>query len=203
MTYTDAINVAFDSLTKEVYSILSALKKQLEVLESLNIQERLDRVQQEAEQTSDLAEKLKIIGELSEEKEFIIGKIAQAGLFKPFETIKPPVVNTLHDDTEEQIKKVKRRVPSWIHRYFAGLEPCNGTILVRFLELSEENTRPIRRYELENACKDVSNFVTNYHNMRNMLPANHGKVFEESYGNITLWEPVAEFVLDIYEKIKI
>lgn len=205
MTHIDAINRAFDSHTQEVYSILNALKKQLKMLESLNIQERLeklDSVLQKAEQTSDLAEKLKVIEELSQEKSFILGKIAEIGFFKPFRQPEP-IGTTLHDNAEEQIKKVKKRVPTWIHKYFAGLNPCNGTILVRFLELSGENTRPIRRYELENACKDVSNFITNYHNMRNMLPNNHGKVFEESYGDITLWEPVADIVLESYNRAKL
>lgn len=206
MTHIEAINRAFDSYVQEVYSMLNVLKKQLEMLESLNIQNRLGRLDstlQKAEQTNDLAEKLKVIEELSQEKSFILDKIAETGLFELFRQITKPIDTPLHGNADEQIKKVKKRVPTWIHKYFAGLNPCNGTILVRFLELSDKNTRPIKRYELEEACKDVSNFTTNYHNMRNMLPNNHGKVFEESYGDITLWEPVAEFVLDVYRKTKI
>lgn len=203
----DAINREFDSNIQKMHSILNTLKKQLEVLESLNIQERLERLDsflQKAEQASDLVEKLKVREELSQEENFILHKVAEVGLVEmPRYDCKLPQSDAVGEQMGEQIKKVKKRVPTWIHKYFAGLNPCNGTILVRFLELSEENTRPIKRYELENACKDVSNFTTNYHNMRNMLPSNHGKVFEESYGDITLWESVAEFVLDVYRKTKI
>lgn len=205
MTHIEAINRAFDSYGNEAYSMLNALKKQLEVLESLNIQERLERLDstlKKVDQTSDLAEKLKVIEELSQEKSFILGKIAETGLFELFRQITKPIDAPPHGDADEQIKKVKKRVPTWIHKYFAGLNPCNGTILVRFLELSDKNTHPIKRYELEEACKDVSNFTTNYHNMRNMLPNNHGKVFEESYGDITLWEPVADIVLESYNRAK-
>lgn len=206
MTYIEAINRDFETHTLQILSTLNVLKKQLEVLESLNLQERLTRIESSIEQANDLSEKIKLIESLVQEKEFI-----KEALLEVEQPMFDFCVQADDDDLsagvpaveeKKQIKKVQKRVPTWIYKYFAGLKPCNGTILVRFLELSQQNTRSIKRYELEEACKDIANFTTNYHNMRNMLPTNHGKVFEESYGDITLWEPVAEIILEAYNRAK-
>lgn len=206
MTYIEAINRDFETHTLQILSTLNVLKKQLEVLESLNLQERLTRIESSIEQANDLSEKIKLIESLVQEKEFI-----KEALLEVEQPMFDFCVQADDDDLsagvpaveeKKQIKKVQKRVPTWIYKYFAGLKPCNGTILVRFLELSQQNTRSVKRYELEEACKDIANFLTNYHNMRNMLPTNHGKVFEESYGDITLWEPVAEIILEAYTRAK-
>lgn len=206
MTYIEAINRDFETHTLQILSTLNVLKKQLEVLESLNLQERLARIESSIEQANDLSEKIKLIESLVQEKEYI-----KEALLEVEQPMFDFCVQADDDDLsagvpaveeKKQIKKVQKRVPTWIYKYFAGLKPCNGTILVRFLELSQQNTRSVKRYELEEACKDIANFLTNYHNMRNMLPTNHGKVFEESYGDITLWEPVAEIILEAYTRAK-
>lgn len=206
MTYIEAINRDFETHTLQILSTLNVLKKQLEVLESLNLQERLTRIESSIEQANDLSEKIKLIESLVQEKEYI-----KEALLEVEQPMFDFCVQADDDDLsagvpaveeKKQIKKVQKRVPTWIYKYFAGLKPCNGTILVRFLELSQQNTRSVKRYELEEACKDIANFLTNYHNMRNMLPTNHGKVFEESYGDITLWEPVAEIILEAYTRAK-
>ncbi len=206
MTYIDAINRDFETHTLQMLSALSALKQQLKVLESLNLQEKITSLESRIAQASDLTQKIKLIESLAQEKQSIKEILAQ---------VEQPHfefgTQANDDDTsagvpiveeKRQVKKVQKRVATWIHRYFAGLNPCNGTILVRFLELSAQNTRPVKRYELEESCKDVSNFITNYHNMRNMLPTNHGKVFEEEYGEITLWQPVADIVLEAYNRVR-
>lgn len=206
MTYIEAINRDFETHTLQILSTLNVLKKQLEVLESLNLQERLTRIESSIEQANDLSEKIKLIESLVQEKEYI-----KEALLEVEQPMFDFCVQADDDDLsagvpaveeKKQIKKVQKRVPTWIYKYFAGLKPCNGTILVRFLELSQQNTRSVKRYELEEACKDIANFLTNYHNMRNMLPTNHGKVFEESYGDITLWEPVSEIILEVYNRAK-
>lgn len=38
--------------------------------------------------------------------------------------------------------------------------------------------------------------------MKNFGEKNHGKVFEENDGVITLWEPVQEFILELYKRFK-
>ena len=48
MTYIEAINRDFESCTLEMLSHINTLKKQLEVLESLKLQERLERIESKA-----------------------------------------------------------------------------------------------------------------------------------------------------------
>lgn len=200
MTYKDAINTDFERYISQMYFVLNTLNKHLEVLQSLNIQKRLDDLESKT-QTSNLAEKMSVIDILAQEKEFIKEKLAEANfpLEYPFVPIK---TQTRIESADEQIQKVTKRVPTWFRKYFDKQEPCNGTILVRFLELSHQNTYPITKQQLEEACKDISNFTSNYHNMRNMLPNNHGKVFEEIGGKITLWQPVANVVIEAYNNAK-
>lgn len=199
MTYVEVINRDFENCVSQMIATLNALQRQSEALESLGIQERLNGVER-FKQVDDLAEKIRIIELLKEEKEFIKDALSEVDFPLPYHTCRTTKGNG--NEFNEQITKVTKRVPTWFRKYFIGLNPCNGTILVRFLELSSENSRCVNRYELEEACKSVSNFTTNYHNMRNMLPNNHGKVFEEINGEITLWKPVAEIVLEAYSKAK-
>lgn len=208
MTYIEAINRDFESCTLEMLSHINTLKKQLEVLESLKLQERLERIESKAKQINDLNEKIQFIELMAQEKEFIKDTLAEVEFF-PFNTTNESVSHsgdlvhsTPEQSIDEQVKRVAKRVPTWIHKYLVGLNPRNGTILMRFLELSAQNTRPVMRYELEEACKSVSNFATNYHNMRNMLPNNHGKVFEEINSEVTLWQPVANIVLEAYNRAR-
>ena len=97
-----------------------------------------------------------------------------------------------------EIKKVKRRVPRW----FKNPSQYNSTILNCFLELSEQNSQ-ITLQMLRNKCHVMNDFDGNYNQMKNFGEKNHGKVFEESNGIITLWEPVKEFILELSKKHKV
>lgn len=124
---------------------------------------------------------------------------------------------------EKEIENVARFVGVLFHRYFISKRiSFKGTILVQFLELSSLNTHPIKRYELEEACngKETSrgketrylfkeDFIRDYHDMCDMsiYPENpflirRAKVFEEVNGEVTLWKPVVEIVLEAYSKAK-
>jgi hypothetical protein len=96
-----------------------------------------------------------------------------------------------------EIEKVKRRVPRW----FKNPNQYNSTILYCFLELSEFNSQ-ITIQMLRDKCNALSDFDGNYNQMKNFGEKNHGKVFEESNGIITLWEPVKENIMELYKKTK-
>lgn len=97
-----------------------------------------------------------------------------------------------------EIKKVKRRVPRW----FKNPIQYNSTILNCFLELYDLNHQ-ITVHMLRNKCHVLNDFDGNYNQMKNFGEKNHGKVFEESNGIINLWEPVKEFILELYKKQKV
>ncbi len=98
---------------------------------------------------------------------------------------------------EIEVKKVKRRIPKW----FKNPGQCNSTILYAFLMLSEKHDRIIPQM-LRTECSALSDFDGNYNQMKNFGEKNHGKVFEEANGIITLWEPVKKYILELYKQHK-
>ncbi len=105
------------------------------------------------------------------------------------------IATTTNNDLEvaTEIKKVQRRIPKW----FKNPSQYNSTILNGFLELSEKETQ-VTTQMLRNKCHIISDFDGNYNQMKNFGEKNHGKVFEERDGIITLWEPVEKFILELY-----
>ncbi len=101
------------------------------------------------------------------------------------------------DEIAGEIHKVKRKVPRW----FKNSSQYNSIILYNFLELSEQQNQVTTKM-LRNKCQVISDFDGNYNQMKNFGEKNHGKVFEETNGIITLWEPVKEFILDLYKQYK-
>ncbi|MGX2984454.1 hypothetical protein ACWIWK_03125 [Helicobacter sp. 23-1048] len=118
---------------------------------------------------------------------------------------------------EKEMENVAEFVRILFHWYFTGKRGFRETILVQFLELSSLNTRPVKRYELEEACKETKeDFISNYDDMCNMsrssrfdsferpfsLLIRQAKVFEEVNEEVMLWQPVADIVLEAYNKAK-
>ena len=100
--------------------------------------------------------------------------------------------------TQEEIEKVKRKIPKW----FRNDRQINSRILIKFLELSNKDINPVSKKKLEEACRDI-NFTGNYNQMKNVGENNHAQVFYENNGYISLQhdKEVREFILEEYEKI--
>jgi hypothetical protein len=92
-----------------------------------------------------------------------------------------------------EIAKVKNRIPRWFQRPNQN----NSRILIAYMKLLEKS-ESVSINQLAEVCKDVPNFTGNYAQMINMAEKNHGKVFNGSNGNILLWEPVREFIIQEY-----
>ena len=95
--------------------------------------------------------------------------------------------------SEEEIKKVKRRVPRW----FKNPGQINSRILLIFLEL-RKNKILISPDILRKSCSGITDFYGNYNQMKNFGQQNHAKVFEEKNGIITLWSPVEDFICETF-----
>lgn len=101
---------------------------------------------------------------------------------------------------EEEIKKVRRRVPGWKRKP----DQVNSKILGLFMELSDNGKKGIfidvLFDEFENKCpEEISLFVRNYNQMKNISEKNHGKVFsEDEEKTVWLWEPVKDFIIETY-----
>ena len=99
-------------------------------------------------------------------------------------------------DEDEEIKKIKRRVPKWIK----NPNQYNAKILNTFMKLSKNNQLPIVVSTLQiHSSLDSDIFYKNYNQMKNIGERNHGKVFEEENGNVSLWKPVADYIVNLYK----
>ena len=106
--------------------------------------------------------------------------------------------NSSEEAIASEVKKVKRRVPRW----FKNPSQYNSTILNAFLELSEHHDQ-VTIQMLRSKCHTLSDFDGNYNQMKNFGEKNHGKVFDERDGVISLWEPVKGFILELYSNQKV
>lgn len=106
----------------------------------------------------------------------------------------------METSNRDEIQKVWSKIPKW----FRNPQQINAKILINYVLLSRGNTIPVRIEVLERHCDlDYKRFITNYHQMKIIAKRNHAKVFQEnSDGTISLWEPVAEFILQEYNKSK-
>ena len=99
------------------------------------------------------------------------------------------------NDIENEIERVKRKVPKWLskpHQY-------NSRILFAYIKLSMFNQLPVKFHELMNFTEmDEKVFLGHYNGMKIISEKNHAKVFEEENKIITLWQPIANFVLSLY-----
>jgi hypothetical protein len=103
----------------------------------------------------------------------------------------------LTDEKRQEIWKVQTRVPKW----FNNPHQINSKILVAYMELlGEHNSVPL--YKLETACRSIKTFQSNYNQMKHFGERNHAKVFEEAGEQVSLWEPVRNFVKKEFRNYK-
>lgn len=72
------------------------------------------------------------------------------------------------------------------------------------MKLSNENKNTVTIGELEKESGLINSqiFISNFNQMKIISYKNHGKVFTEENGIITLWHPVADYIVNEYKKIK-
>lgn len=99
------------------------------------------------------------------------------------------------DKKQVEVEKVTRRLPKW----FRNQSQNNSIILITFLNLSKKNEN-VHIQQLKDECHLIKDFYANYNQMKNFGEKNHGKVFEEKDGIITLWEPVKDLILRLYNE---
>lgn len=107
-------------------------------------------------------------------------------------------MNNENRSESEEVKRVHRKVPLWLnnpHQY-------NHKILVAYMILSNKNETPISVSLLEknSGIDDSSKFYSNYNQMKIISEKNHAKVFTEENGEIRLWEPISEFIINEFQK---
>ena len=105
--------------------------------------------------------------------------------------------NTYNNQESEEVQKVYRKVPRWLN----NPSQYNYKILTTYMKLSNNNSMPISLSLLEkNSNIEDNKFTSHFNQMKIISERNHAKVFDEVYGEVKLWEPVAGFVIDLYKK---
>ncbi len=106
-------------------------------------------------------------------------------------------VSSSNIQESEEIKKVHRKIPRWLN----NPSQYNYKILTTFMQLSNNNSIPVSVSLLEKHSNIENNkFVSHFNQMKIISEKNHAKVFDESYGEVKLWEPVADFIVKLYEQ---
>jgi hypothetical protein len=95
-----------------------------------------------------------------------------------------------------EIEKVKRKVPLWLKKQ----NQYNYKILKAFMELSHNGKHSINIISLErfSSIKDPKKFLSHYNLLKTISEKNHGKVFSEKKGQVELWEPVKDIILEAF-----
>ncbi len=104
-------------------------------------------------------------------------------------------VSSSNIQESEEIKKVHRKVPRWLN----NPSQYNYKILTTFMQLSNNNSIPVS-VSLLKKHSNIEKFDSNFNQMKIISEKNHAKVFDESYGEVKLWEPVADFIVKLYEQ---
>jgi cell fate (sporulation/competence/biofilm development) regulator YmcA (YheA/YmcA/DUF963 family) len=121
-------------------------------------------------------------------------------LQKEIENFKLKKKNKKGLDTEieiNEIEKVKRKVPLWLNKK----TQYNYKILKTFMDLSNNNSHYVNVTTLESHCgiNDSKKFLSNYNLLKTISEKNHAKVFQEKNGQIHLWSPISEIVVNYFE----
>jgi hypothetical protein len=114
-------------------------------------------------------------------------------ILNKLETNKKIIVQDDEEIKVNEIRKITKRVPLWLnkpHQY-------NSKILTAFMKLSENNKFPISISLLEthSDINDSRKFIAHFNQMKLISKRNHGKVFTEKNGQITLWKPIKDFIV--------
>ena len=109
-------------------------------------------------------------------------------------------MENMNSEYEEQIQKVRRRVPGWKRK----TDQVNSKILSLFMELSDNGKKGVFLDMLEDEFdtkypEEADVFKKNYVQMKNFGANNHAKVFDEDEEKtVWLWEPVKDFIIELY-----
>lgn len=101
------------------------------------------------------------------------------------------------EQIKTEIEKVKRRIPVWLRKEDSQI---NSFILLKYLELYQEG-KPISKNRLKYECETYVKFDSNFNQMVNFGVKNHAKVFHIVNQRIYLWKPVADFIIQEYNRI--
>ena len=187
---------------KAITSQFSKLKDSLEAVAFL-----VSKGSYEKEAHSRIVQSLVLLAQIETEVYDLLNTQGVSLAHNPEPKIPPSIVtqngnitysNNNKNNVTLEAAKVRRRVPRW----FKNPDQYNSTILNAFLELYDQQNQ-VAVQMLRNKCQTVSDFEGNYNQMKNFGEKNHGKVFEETNGIVTLWKPVKEFILELYKSQKV
>lgn len=95
-----------------------------------------------------------------------------------------------------EIEKIKRKIPLWIKNQNQN----NYKILKTFMNLSNNNKHTVSTRLLEiHSNLEPKVFLSNYNILKTISQKNHGKIFTENEGQISLWKPIETIVISYFE----
>ncbi|MEZ5757849.1 MAG: hypothetical protein R3D86_06485 [Emcibacteraceae bacterium] len=107
--------------------------------------------------------------------------------------------NKKSDETiVDEINKIKRKLKRWVQRP----NQINSIILNTYLDLEKKGLKIITDDKIkEIALKSgINKFESNFAQMCNIAPKNHGKIFDLDGKIVHLWEPIIPLVTEYKEE---
>jgi hypothetical protein len=97
---------------------------------------------------------------------------------------------------DAEVRKVQTRLRLWAKRQ----DQFNSRILNAYLRL--EKLGAVSENALRRECSEL-NFDSNFAQMKSIAEKNHGKVFDHRGDVITLWTPIAPYVREYENALKL
>lgn len=88
-----------------------------------------------------------------------------------------------------EVNKVARRLKLWKKRP----NQINTKILTAYLKLKVKEGK-VTEQRLKQEVNEDNNFDSNFTQMKIIADRNHGKIFSTENGEVTIWEPVKQYV---------
>jgi hypothetical protein len=112
--------------------------------------------------------------------------------------VEPKKSTLFENNKNNEIKKVKRKVPLWMKRQ----HQYNYIILSTYMKISNSDEVSILLTQLEKKSElDSVLFYRHYNLMKNIFEKNHAKVFTEEDGEVCLWKPISEFIIEVFSDV--
>lgn len=126
----------------------------------------------------------------------LVEKHRASQVLEQLECISDEIQVSASNEIDDEVSKVKRKVPGWFQR----THQINSLILLGFLQL-QQNSESITIEDLSQYV-NVRNFHSNFNQMCTISERNHAKVFQVHDDVVELWEPVTEFIKGQYASLR-
>ena len=144
---------------------------------------------------------LEVLLGLVDVKKFLEQENVPYSMTKPARGLQIEENNHVVSQEAKEVAKVKNRLQRWAN----NPKQINSQILTAYLQLQQSGISSIREKQLKDQYVklggDEARFYKNYPQMKSISERNHGKVFDENNGVISIWARVEDLVDTFFKAV--